>query len=79
MKRVDKEIKNLITISKWALSCKTKRQLKSVENFMSNHMNNMKPFRRYEMEESHRVIYHAGAVDGIIIILKKSKFKDDSK
>lgn len=78
MKRVDKEISNLITISKWALSCKTKEQLKNVENFMSNHMNNMKPFRRYEMEESHRVMYHAGAVDGIIISLNKSKFANEN-
>jgi hypothetical protein len=74
MNRSDNEIKKLSIIGNWAKSCETSEQLNSVENFMNSHVNNIKPFMF--PKESHRVMYHCGIIDGIILTVGKLKFKN---
>lgn len=76
MKRVDKEIKKLAVIGNWAKSCKTSEQLEIVSNFMNRHVMTIQPFNRWEVKEFGRVMYHLGIVDGIILSIKKLKFKN---
>lgn len=75
MERVQKEIDNLVTIGNWAKSCKTKEQLQNVDKFFHNHMSNIKPFNKWEMGKSHRVMFHCGIVSGMLLSIKKLKFK----
>lgn len=74
MKKVDIEIQNLIRIAKWIKSCKTKIQLDNIEKFLKDYYKRVDESNWFTASESHRIMYHIGFVDGMVLTLQKTKF-----
>lgn len=74
MTLADKYISEIIIIANWAKSCKTKEQLDNIDSFLKKYYKRMKPSFYFTQKDSHRVMYHMGIVDGIILSIRKLKF-----
>lgn len=73
MDNVEKYIDDLVTIGKWAKSCKTPEQFKNVKNFLDKQMDRTKGIFILSAEQQQRVSYHIGFIDGMMFAIDKLK------
>lgn len=70
--KTQKLLDNLVIIGNWAKSCKTLDQLDLVSEFIARNYLTWK----YSKQDTEIVSYNLGMVDGIILTLTKTKFKN---
>lgn len=68
---IEKAKNDTITIVNWGKSCKTKEQFNNVEKFAHKHKFIYNHFTK------DKVNYWIGTLDGILIAIKKIRFKDE--